>query len=190
MDRTLYEPDHREYRELVREFVAREVVPHQERWDNDRLTGRDVWLAAGKQGVIGLGVPEVYGGAGQPDFRYRMVVCEELAAVGNASLTSSFGLQDDIAIPYIREFGTEAQQMRWLPRQRLQPHRGRTRYAGVERGRKLGKVGLWAQETVDATLSPPRAGPYRILWYGLHAMRVRPPHDEPRWSAPARHPIR
>ncbi|MGW4489284.1 acyl-CoA dehydrogenase family protein [Amycolatopsis sp. NPDC004368] len=115
MQRQLFTADHEAYREVVREFTAREVEPNLDRWDAARLIDRDVWRAAGKQGVIGLAVPEEYGGAGQPDYRYRVVVAEELARVGAASLHSSFGLQDDIVIPYVQDLGTEEQRRKWLP---------------------------------------------------------------------------
>lgn len=80
MKRRLHESEHEEFRASVREFVAREVEPHLERWDEERLVGRKTWLAAGKQGIIGLSGPEEFGGAGTArDYRYRMVVLEELA---------------------------------------------------------------------------------------------------------------
>ncbi|CAN5702982.1 acyl-CoA dehydrogenase family protein [soil metagenome] len=115
MDRGLYDEDHENFRAVVAEFVRREVEPHQEEWDEQRSTGREVWLAGGKQGVVGLSGPEAHGGPGLDDFRYRMVVCEELAKVGAAALGSSFGLQDDILIPYVTSLGTEEQKQRWLP---------------------------------------------------------------------------
>jgi long-chain-acyl-CoA dehydrogenase len=115
VQRTLYDADHDSYREMVREFVAREVEPNVARWDADRLIDRQVWRAAGKQGVIGLAVPEELGGAGQPDMRYRLVVGEELATVGAAALQSGFGVQEDIVVPYLRHLGTPEQQRRWLP---------------------------------------------------------------------------
>lgn len=115
MDRALYTDDHEQFRSVVTEFVAREVSPHLERWHADRLTGREVWRAAGEQGVIGLSAPEEYGGPGLSDFRYRMVVCEELAKVGAASLSSGFGLHDDILLPYVADLGTDEQKRRWLP---------------------------------------------------------------------------
>jgi alkylation response protein AidB-like acyl-CoA dehydrogenase len=114
MQRALYEADHEIYRRMVQKFVAREVVPNLERWDAERLIDRALWLEAGKQGLIGLAVPEELGGGGQPDFRYRMVVSEELAAVGANSLFASFTLQDDIVIPYLRSLGDDAQKRRWL----------------------------------------------------------------------------
>ncbi|CAN5353868.1 acyl-CoA dehydrogenase family protein [soil metagenome] len=116
MDRGLYTEDHEQFRAVVAEFVEREVVPHQEQWDEDHATGRDVWIAGGKQGVVGLSGPEEYGGPGLDDLRYRMIVCEELARVGAAALGSSFGLQDDILIPYVSALGNEEQKQRWLPK--------------------------------------------------------------------------
>ena len=114
MDRLLFTADHNDYRQVVRDFVDREVSPNRARWDQERLIDRQVWLAAGKQGIIGLGVPDEYGGGGEPDYRYQVVVMEELARAGAASLASSFSLQDNIIIPYVRDLGSEQQKHRWL----------------------------------------------------------------------------
>jgi alkylation response protein AidB-like acyl-CoA dehydrogenase len=113
--RNLYEPDHEAFREVVQAFVKREVIPNAERWEQERSVDRQTWLAAGKQAIIGLSVPEEYGGGGTGDFRYRCVVMEELAKVCATSLSSGFGLQDDIAIPYLVDLGTPEQKARWLP---------------------------------------------------------------------------
>ena len=115
MHRDFFEPDHEAYREIARTFVEREVVPSQERWEREHDTGRQVWKAAGAQGLLGLLVPEKFGGPGVTDYRYRSVLMEELARVGAASLSAGFALQDDIAIPYIADFGTDEQRARWLP---------------------------------------------------------------------------
>ena len=116
MQRHLYTADHDEFRSVVREFVDREVVDNIERWEDERLIERDVWLAAGKQGLLGLTAPVEHGGAGQfRDYRFRNVVLEELARVHATSLASSFSLQDDIAIPYLASIGTAEQKQRWLP---------------------------------------------------------------------------
>ncbi|MGW1786743.1 acyl-CoA dehydrogenase family protein, partial [Streptomyces sp. NPDC002143] len=115
MQRTLYDQDHEDFRDVVREFVAREVVPHQERWETERLIDRGVWTAAGKQGLLALAAPEEHGGGGQADFRYRAVMMEEFARVGAASLGSAFSVQDDIVLPYLLDLGTKEQKQRWLP---------------------------------------------------------------------------
>lgn len=110
-----YTEDHENYRVSVREFVRREVEPHYLQWDDNRLVPRSVWQAAGKNGITGLAIPEIFGGAGESDFRYRMIVAEELAAVGATSLNITLGLQDDIVLPYLLDLCTEEQKQRWLP---------------------------------------------------------------------------
>ncbi len=110
-----YENDHEAFRESVREFVRREVEPHHLAWDAARHIPREIWHAAGRLGVTGQAVGEEYGGAGTTDFRYRMVVMEELAAIGANSLNITFGLQDDIVLPYLLRLASEEQRKRWLP---------------------------------------------------------------------------
>ncbi|GAA3516241.1 acyl-CoA dehydrogenase family protein [Aeromicrobium panaciterrae] len=115
MKRHLYDADHEAFRTTVAAFVDREVKPHLERWEDQRLIDRSCWEAAGRQGILGLSVPEEYGGAGLTDYRFRNVIQEEFAGCYAASLASSFSLQDDIAVPYLVELGTDAQKERWLP---------------------------------------------------------------------------
>ncbi|GCE39621.1 acyl-CoA dehydrogenase family protein [Rhodococcus sp. USK10] len=115
MQRTIFEKDHEAYRETVREFLAREIEPHYERWEADRLIDRSAWLAAGKSGIVGLAVPEEFGGSGVTDFRFRYIVAEEIARTATTSFGSGLALQDDIAIPYIANLGTHEQKQRWLP---------------------------------------------------------------------------
>jgi alkylation response protein AidB-like acyl-CoA dehydrogenase len=115
MHRTLFEADHEAYRETVRAFLAREIEPHYERWESERLIDRSAWLAAGKSGLVGLGVPEEHEGPGVRDYRFRYVVAEEIARTGATSFGSGLSLQDDIAISYINDLGTEDQKRRWLP---------------------------------------------------------------------------
>jgi alkylation response protein AidB-like acyl-CoA dehydrogenase len=113
--RTLFDQDHEDFRSVVREFMNREVVPHQAAWDEAHLIDRGVYQAAGKQGIIGIAIPEQWGGGGLDDYRYRCVVMEEMAKVGAASLASGVGLQDDIVIPYMLGLADDEQKARWLP---------------------------------------------------------------------------
>lgn len=114
MRRTIYDTEHEQFRSSVQEFVRRSVEPHAERFIDERVISRDVWLEAGKQGYLGLGVPEQYGGAGIDDYRFHAVLSEELAHAG-AALASSFGIHFDAAAPYLVELTTEEQRQRWLP---------------------------------------------------------------------------
>ena len=113
MRRTLYDADHDTFRESFRAFLTREVVPHYEQWERDRIVPREAWLAAGEQGFLCLDVPERYGGAGVDDFRYKAVITEEIA---NANVGGYFiGLHTDIVVPYLLKFGNAEQKARWLP---------------------------------------------------------------------------
>lgn len=115
MQRSLYEADHEAYRETVREFLAREVVPHQHDWDRDRWIDRAVFGRAAKAGVYALQIGEQYGGAGESDYRYRMVVCEEIARVNALSFGLTVSLQDDLVLHYLLDLTNDEQKQRWLP---------------------------------------------------------------------------
>jgi alkylation response protein AidB-like acyl-CoA dehydrogenase len=114
VERGLYTDEHETFRDVVRTFVEREVVGNIDRWERERLVDRPVWLAAGRQGIVGLSGPADCGGAGTKDYRYRNVVLEEFARVGANSLSSSFSLQDDILIPYFDSLATPDQRKRFL----------------------------------------------------------------------------
>jgi alkylation response protein AidB-like acyl-CoA dehydrogenase len=113
MRRTVFEPDHEQFREVVREFLAREVAPHAQGWEAAGIVDREVYRAAGKHGVIGFNVPEQFGGGGVSDFRFNAVVAEELAVAGPG--TPAFTLHNDIVAPYLISLSSPAQQQRWLP---------------------------------------------------------------------------
>ncbi|PZG15727.1 acyl-CoA dehydrogenase [Micromonospora craterilacus] len=114
MQQHLYDRDHDEFRELCRTFLAREAVPHHERWEADGIVDREVWRKAGAAGLLGLDVDEGYGGGGQRDFRYNAVLVEEIVAAGCSGL--GFGLHNDVVAPYLTELATDEQRQRWLPR--------------------------------------------------------------------------
>src|ERR1700694_2037760 len=115
MKRALYGPDHQAYRETVREFLAREVVPHQHDWDLQRWIDRTVFARAAKAGIYALQIDERYGGAGEADYRYRMVVCEEVARINALSFGLTISLQDDLVLHYLLDLTNGEQKQRWLP---------------------------------------------------------------------------
>jgi long-chain-acyl-CoA dehydrogenase len=109
----LFEPDHDAFREAFRAFVAREIVPSYLEWEQSRMVPRAVWEAAGASGFLCMDVPEEYGGSGIADYRFNVVVTEELTRAGASGV--GFPLHTDIVAPYITRYGTEAQRRRWLP---------------------------------------------------------------------------
>jgi long-chain-acyl-CoA dehydrogenase len=114
MKREIYDEDHEAFRSSVREFLDREVVPHLEDYQSAHALSREFWLAAGKQGFLGLEVPEEYGGSEAGDYRFNAVLTEELAKV-NMTLPSCLGIHADIVAPYLVHLTTEEQKQRWLP---------------------------------------------------------------------------
>jgi long-chain-acyl-CoA dehydrogenase len=114
MKREIYDEDHEAFRSSVKEFLDRSVVPHVEQHAADKALPRDFWLEAGKQGFLGLEIPEVYGGSEAGDYRFNAVMAEELSKV-NAALGSCWGIHADITAPYIVELCDDAQKQRWLP---------------------------------------------------------------------------
>ena len=115
MDRTIYSDDHEDFRDTCAAFLAKKVSPNIEEYIEQKALPRDFWLAAGEQGLLGLEIPEEFGGSGAEDFRFNAVWAEELSKV-SAAAASCVGIHADITAPYIVELGTQEQKERWLPK--------------------------------------------------------------------------
>jgi alkylation response protein AidB-like acyl-CoA dehydrogenase len=116
MQRNIFDDDldaFQAFRDLARTFVEREIEPHHEQWEADGQVSREVWLAAGKAGLLGTDVPEEYGGGGVADFRYNAIIDEELTRAGASGI--GFPLQNDVVAPYLLRLADEEQKQRWLP---------------------------------------------------------------------------
>jgi alkylation response protein AidB-like acyl-CoA dehydrogenase len=113
-ERTLFEAEHELFRQSYRSFLERHVAPYHEQWEKDKIVDRGVWLEAGKQGFLGIAVPEEYGGGGNPDFRYNAIITEETTAGRFSGI--GFGLHNDVIAPYLLRLANEEQKQRWLPK--------------------------------------------------------------------------
>jgi len=111
--RTVFEPEHEQFRESVRKFLETEAVPHHAQWEKEGQIDRQLWFKAAEQGFLAPTVPEAYGGVGV-DFRYNAIIDEEVSRLGLTGI--GFGLHSDIAVPYILHNGSEAQKQKYLPR--------------------------------------------------------------------------
>jgi alkylation response protein AidB-like acyl-CoA dehydrogenase len=111
--RDLFEPEHEAFRQSVRTFFEREVVPFHAQWERDGMVSRELWLKAGEAGLLCFDVPEEYGGPGVTDFRYHQVVSEEQTRCGASG--PGFSVHTDIIVPYLLALGTDDQKQRWLP---------------------------------------------------------------------------
>ena len=113
--RTLYSDEHEQFRSAFRSWLDKEVVPHHEQYERDGITPRELWLAAGSHGFLGLTVPEQYGGGGTDDYRFAAVMQEEVSYTGVIGSANGFTLHNDIVLPYFIGLCTDEQKARWLP---------------------------------------------------------------------------
>ncbi len=115
MKRTIFDEDHDAFRESCRTFVDRQLRPNQEKHAADHGFGRQMWLELGKQGLLGLNIPEEYGGSSNGDPRFSMILAEELSKLSFA-YSSCVGIHADCVAPYLVDLCTEDQKQRWLPK--------------------------------------------------------------------------
>src|ERR1700761_4134474 len=99
MERTLFTAEHEEFRSLARSFFEKECAPHTARWEADGLVDRDVWLKAGKIGLLGWEAPAEFGGSGIRDYRYNAIMTEEFVASGSSGF--GFALHNDVLPSYL-----------------------------------------------------------------------------------------
>ena len=115
MDRLIFESEHEALRSSFRSWLDREVVPHIREWDDAGIVPRSMFKEAGDLGYLGTAIPEEFGGGGQPDFRYNLVIGEEIHAVGASAAGLGITLQNDICLPYFLRYCSAEQRERWLP---------------------------------------------------------------------------
>jgi alkylation response protein AidB-like acyl-CoA dehydrogenase len=111
--RTLFSPEHNEFRRNVRRFIEEEIVPHHARWEEQQCVDRAIWNRAGALGMLCMTMPEEYGGVGV-DRLFSAIMLEELARAGASGI--GFPLHSDIVANYINNFGSDEQKQHWLPK--------------------------------------------------------------------------
>ena len=113
MRRQIFTADHEEFRTLIREFVAKEVVPNYTSWEQDGRLPRELFERLGALGILGMAIPEEYGGSGIADYRYNVVLQEEAS---RALVTlGTVRTQLDVILPYFLAYADAAQRSRWFP---------------------------------------------------------------------------
>ena len=113
LPRTLFNSDHDAFRETVRRFYEKEVVPNIEKYEQQQHVDRELWNKAGELGLLCATMPEQYGGSGV-DRLYSMILIEEQAYAMDSS--TGFSLHSDIVANYIFNFGNDQQKQEWLPK--------------------------------------------------------------------------
>lgn len=113
MKRLIFEPEHEQFRDSVIKFLHAEVAPHVERFREQGMVDRELFLKAGAQGLLCTWADEQYGGAGMDDFRFEQIIIEENMRHGDIGFY--INLHNDLVAPYIDKLGTEEQKHRWMP---------------------------------------------------------------------------
>src|ERR1700761_2106348 len=113
MRRTVFNEDHEAFRQVLRDFIEAEVLPHYQEWYDAGIVPRDFYYKLAKLGVFGIEVPEEYGGAGIKSFKYSAIESEETARAGGH--LGGSGVPVGLSLPYLLKLGTEEQKKRWLP---------------------------------------------------------------------------
>ena len=115
MQRSLYDEEHDLFRASVRAFIESELAPHHEAWERAGIVDRAMFEQAGALGFLGMAAPEEHGGGGVDDFRYNLVIAEEIQRAGINAAGLGWTLHNDICLPYFLSLANEEQQARWLP---------------------------------------------------------------------------
>lgn len=107
----IFGPEHDQFRDGVRRFLATEFTPRIEAFEEDGKVSRELWLRAGKMGFLCPTLPEEYGGLGL-DFSFNTVLNEEFTY---AMMPDCLTLQTDITLPYLLHHGSADQKRDYLP---------------------------------------------------------------------------
>ena len=107
----IFRPEHDQFRDGVRRFLATEFTPHIDTFEADGKVSRALWRRAGEMGFLCPTLPEEYGGLGL-DFSFNTVLNEEFTY---AMMPDCLTLQTDITLPYLLHHGSADQKRDYLP---------------------------------------------------------------------------
>jgi alkylation response protein AidB-like acyl-CoA dehydrogenase len=113
--RAIFDDEHEQLRAAFRQLLEKEVVPNMAAWEKAGIADRDLFRKAGAAGFLGMAAPEQYGGGGVDDFRFNLVIGEEVQAVGAGGAGLGLTLHNDICLPYFLALCSDEQKERWLP---------------------------------------------------------------------------
>jgi alkylation response protein AidB-like acyl-CoA dehydrogenase len=113
--RSIFEPEHEDYRESFARFLQKEVVPHYDEWNRAQIVPRELFSKCAQYGFLAMEIPEEYGGNGVSDWRFNVVLAEEAVRAGVADAMAGPMIHSDIVVPYLMGSATEEQKARWLP---------------------------------------------------------------------------
>ncbi|SHK80018.1 Acyl-CoA dehydrogenase [Marinobacter antarcticus] len=102
------------FHSMINRVLDKEITPFYEQWEEEAATPRELWHTLGQAGMLGIDMPEQYGGAAA-SFEISQLAIEEMARKGFGGLASGYNIHANIVMPYILHLGSEAQKQRYLP---------------------------------------------------------------------------
>ncbi len=113
LKRTLFKPEHEEFRQTVRQFIRENITPHYEEWEKDGIVPRELWNEVGELGWLCPTASSDYGGT-EGDLLYNLVINEEISRARASGFFVS--LHNEIVYPYLESFGSKEQKELYIPR--------------------------------------------------------------------------
>ena len=102
------------FQAMIVRALEQEVTPFYEQWEDAGEIPRSLWNTLGQAGMLGIDMPEEYGGAAA-SFEVSQLAIEEIARMGFGGLASGYNIHANIVMPYILHLGNEQQKQAWLP---------------------------------------------------------------------------
>jgi acyl-CoA dehydrogenase len=144
--------EHEMFRESLRTFLNKEVVPNIDKWEEEQRIPRDVWKKMGEMGFLGLSYPAKYGGM-ELDFFYDVVFCEETSRMFSGGFTITQLVVQYMSGPYLLKHGSEQLKEKYLP--------------GIISGEKISCVGITepgaGSDVANIQTTAVREGDYYIV---------------------------
>jgi len=104
--------DHKDFRKRLKAFLEKEIIPHVDQWEKQRMVPKEAWRKMGENGFLCPAVSPEYGGIGG-DFIHSAIVADEMSRTYHTGLAPS--LHSDVVVPYIDLFGSEEIKQKYLP---------------------------------------------------------------------------
>jgi alkylation response protein AidB-like acyl-CoA dehydrogenase len=116
LHRSLFTEEHNLFRQSVREFISKEITPHNSAWEKQKMVSRESWRKLGESGFLGIQAPEEFGGMNIQDFRYNAILIEELGLSGCSGPAIGYPLHSDIVLPYLLHYATRSAKEKYIPK--------------------------------------------------------------------------
>jgi alkylation response protein AidB-like acyl-CoA dehydrogenase/putative sterol carrier protein len=110
-----FNEEHNLFRQSVRQFVEKEVLPVMNEWEQKQQIPKSIWKKMGELGFLGINFPEEYGGSNN-DFFYTVILLEEIARSGSAGLAAAHGVHQYMSTAHLLKAGNHELKKKYLPK--------------------------------------------------------------------------